>query len=414
MKVLIVSTYDLNGGAARAAYRLHTALLANNVNSQMLVQTKSSDNYTVELIGSSFIQKIMSKLRPTLDNLPVKRYKDKTKALFSPAKLRFSNIVDKINKINPDVVHFHWICGGMMPIAEIAKIKAPIVWNLHDMWPFTGGCHYDNHCEGFKENCGNCPVLQSEKPNDLSRNVYKIKAKAYSKVNNLTLVGSSQWIAQCAKESTLLKDKNTVILPNCINTDMFKKINQNIARDVFGIPKNKKVILFGAMNSLGDPRKGAVELFEAISMLDVDNTVFVIAGSSKPEKPLDLNCPVYFIPPLHDEVSLPLMYNVADVMIVPSLQENLANSIVESLACSVPVVAFDIGGNKDMIDHKKNGYLAKMNDSIDLAKGIEWALYNKDAKDLGLNARAKVMSTFDSKIVSKQYIELYKRVLRIA
>jgi glycosyltransferase involved in cell wall biosynthesis len=284
---------------------------------------------------------------------------------------------------------------------------------MHDMWPFTGGCHYDNHCEGFKKNCGNCPVLQSEKPHDLSRDIYKIKAKAYSQVNNLTMVGCSQWITQCAKESTLLKDKNMVTIPNCINTDMFKKINQNSARDVFGIPKNKKVILFSAMDLL-DPRKGAIELFDAINLLDADNAVFVINGSSKPEKPSGLKCPVYFIPPLHDEVSLHLMYNVADVMIVPSLQENLANSIVESLACSVPVVAFDIGGNKDMIDHKKNGYLAKMNDSIDLAKGIEWAIYNKDAKGLALRARAKVISTFDSKIVSKQYIDLYKRILSVA
>lgn len=411
MKVLIVSTSDINGGAARAGYRLHQSLLANSIDSQMLVQTKSSDDYTVDSVSQSRVQKIISRLRPSLDNLPVRRYKAKTKTLFSPAMLGFSSIVDRINKINPDIVHIHWICSGMIPITDLAKINAPIVWNLHDMWAFTGGCHYDNHCEGYKNKCGNCPVLQSKKENDLSRKVHELKSKTYAMMNHLTVVGSSQWITKCAKESTLLKDKRFVTLPNCINTDLFKAIDQNVARDVFGIPKNKKVILFGAMNALGDPRKGAKALFEAINLLDVDNAVFVIAGSSKPKESLNLKCPVYFIPPLSDEVSLALMYNVADVMIVPSLQENLANSVVESLSCAVPVVAFDVGGNKDMIDHKENGYLARVSDATDLAHGIEWVLSNKGAKGLAMNARAKVMSAFDAKVVSKQYIDLYKRVL---
>lgn len=411
MKVLLVSTSDISGGAARAAYRLHRALLSQNIiDSQMLVQSKSSDDFTVLSPGTK-IKKVLNKLRPSLDSIPVRFYKNKTKTLFSPALLGFSSVVDKINAINPDIVHLHWICGGMMSVDDIAKINAPIVWSLHDMWAFTGGCHYDEHCNGYEKTCGNCKVLNSNKTHDLSEKVLKKKIKAYSKIKNLVVVGSSQWISRCASKSTLFENREIVTLPNCLDTDLFKKVDKNIARDIFHIPKDKKVILFGAMNSLGDPRKGAEELFKAINMLEVEHTVFVIAGSSRPEQPLDLKYPVYFIPPLQDEVSLPLMYNVADVMIVPSLQENLANSIVESLSCGVPVVAFDIGGNKDMIDHKKNGYLADIYNAKDMAQGIEWVIEHKGYEQLALNARDKVLNTFDGKYVSQQYADLYKSIL---
>ena len=155
MKILIVNTSDIQGGAARAAYRLHQALLAENIDSQMLVQSKSSDDFTV-LADTGKIIRGFNKLKPTLDGLPVSRYKQRSKTLFSPAWLGFSTIVDKINALNPDIVHLHWVAGGMMPIEDIAKIKAPIVWSLHDMWAFTGGCHYDEGCHAYTKDCGNC------------------------------------------------------------------------------------------------------------------------------------------------------------------------------------------------------------------------------------------------------------------
>ena len=160
MKILIVNTYDIKGGAARAAYRLHRALLSLGIDSQMLVQMKFSDDYTV-IWPETKIQKGLALLRPFLDSIPVMFYKKRTKTLFSPAWLPFSNVVKQINQINPDIVHLHWICGGMLKIEKIAQIKAPIVWSLHDMWAFTGGCHYDEGCGGYKKSCENCKVLNS-------------------------------------------------------------------------------------------------------------------------------------------------------------------------------------------------------------------------------------------------------------
>lgn len=411
LKILIVSTLDIVGGAAKASYRLHKSLLAQNIDSQMLVQNKSSDDWSVQTVSSTKIGKAISSIRSFLESLPARLYKDKTKTIFYSSLLPFSNAVNVINKINPDIVHLHWINGGMIKIEDLSKIKAPIVWSLHDMWAFTGGCHYDEGCMLYKNSCGNCKVLKSNKENDLSKKVFNRKLKIYSKIKNLTIIGSSKWISQCARESFLFKNRNILRIPNCFDTNLFNKIDKDIARSIFNIPKNKKIILFGSMDPFGDPRKGAKELFEAIEQIDIENVAFVIAGSSEPKDKVKLKYPIYFIPPLKDDVSLPLMYNVADVMIVPSLQENLANSIIESLSCGVPVVAFDIGGNSDMINHKKNGYLAKELNSLDMAKGIIWILKNKSYNDLVINAREKALNTFDSKIVSQQYISVYESIL---
>ena len=179
MKILIVNKSDIQGGAARAAYRLHKSLLAQDIDSQMLVTSKSGDDFTV--VGpQTKVQKLISKARPTLDNIPTKFYKNRTKTPFAISWLPFSNIVNKINEINPDIVHLHWICGGMMRIEDIARIKAPIVWSLHDMWAFTGGCNYDEECQGYKLECGNCKVLGSKKENDLSKKIFNRKQKIYN------------------------------------------------------------------------------------------------------------------------------------------------------------------------------------------------------------------------------------------
>ena len=410
MKVLIVNRSDLQGGAARAAYRLHKSLLALHIESQMLLQSKSSDDFTV-LAETSKLLKGSNKLRPTLDSIPVRFYKERTKTLFSPSWLPFSNIVDKINAINPDIVHLHWICGGMMRIEDIARIKAPIVLTLHDMWAFTGGCHYDEECKGYEKECGSCKVLGSHKENDLSRRTWNRKNKIFSKIENITIVGLSMWLSNCAQSSTLLKNKKHTQLPNPIDTNLFKPFDKKKARELWGLSKDKKLVLFGAMAATSDPRKGFVELNKAMDKLKNTNIEFVIFGSNEPKEPQNFGFKTHYLGSLHDDVSLVTLYSAVDVMIVPSLQENLSNAIMESLACGTPVVGFDIGGNSDMIEHKKNGYLAKPFNTSDLANAIEWVLNNENYVELCENAREKVLREFDSVVVARKYIELYKEAL---
>jgi glycosyltransferase involved in cell wall biosynthesis len=410
MKLLIISTADIQGGAAKAAYRLHKSFLAQKIDSQMLVQSKSSDDFTV-IAETSKIQKILNKLRPTLDSLPISLYKQRTKTLFSPSWLPFSNIVNQINEINPDIVHFHWICGGMIKIEDMAKIKAPIVWSLHDMWAFTGGCHYSEECKAYEKECGSCKILESNKENDLSRKIHNRKKKTFNKIDNMTIVGLSKWLSNCAQNSALLKNKKHINLPNLIDTRIFKPFDKEKSRELWSLPQDKILVLFGAMGATSDPRKGFNELTDAMGKLKNNDIEFVVFGSSQPQNIPDLGFKIHYLGSLADDVSLVTLYSAVDVMIVPSLQENLSNVIMESLSCGVPVIGFNVGGNSDMINHKKNGYLVRPFDASDLAYGIEWILNIENYDELCHNAREKVIREFDSVVVAKKYIELYKEIL---
>lgn len=411
MNIAIVNSEDINGGAARAAYRLHRRLLDANINSTMLVQKKMSDDSTV--IGpETKLRKFWAQVRPNLDALPLKFYPRKTKTPFSVSWLGFSNIADQINEINPDIVHLHWICGGMLRIEDLSKIKAPIVWSLHDMWAFTGGCHYDEECGAYKNSCGQCRVLNSHRKNDLSRYIFRRKKRTFAHIDNFTIVGLSSWLAKSAKESSLLRDKRVVNLPNPIDTDLFKPFDKNLSRELWHLPKDKKLILFGAMGATSDPRKGFKELSDALRKLDHEEMIeLIVFGSSEPQNAPEFGFKTHYLGQLHDDISLVTLYNAVDMMIVPSLQENLSNAIMESLACATPVVGFDIGGNSDLIEHKKNGYLAKPFDTTALKEGIEWLLHCENYENICQNAREKVLKEFDSKMVTRKYIELYEEIL---
>lgn len=407
MKILIVNTSDIEGGAARAAYRLHRALLAEGVDSQMLVQSKSSDDFTV--IGSqNKFQKAMGKLRPTLDSIPVRRYTERSKTLFSPSWLPFAGLVDKINALNPDVVHLNWIAGGMMRIEDLAKINVPIVWSLHDNWAFTGGCHIMWECKRYKESCGACPRLGSIEENDLSRKVWLRKQNTFVKLPNFKIIGLSRWLADCAKQSSLFKNHEVVCLPNPINTEAYAPFDKVKARQLFNLPASKKLIAFGAMNATSDINKGFKELAHALENLP-DDCELIVFGSSEPQTPQGLKQKAHYLGHLHDDVSLRVLYSAADVMVVPSLQENLSNAIMESLACGTPVVGFAIGGNADLIDHEQTGYLAQSFDTQDLANGINWVLQHEHPEQLARAAREKVMREFDSQVVAGKYIALYEQ-----
>jgi len=412
MKILIVNISDLNGGAARAAYRLHNALLAEDIDSEMLVLDKYSDDFKVKSINSTKKRKGLNLLRPSIDNFPVTFYKNKGKTAFTPAFIGSAGVIESINSISADIVHLHWIGGAMIKLEDLSRINAPIVWSLHDMWAFTGGCHYDEECKAYEKTCGSCVVLGSHKENDLSRKVYKRKEKVYGRIKNMTIIGLSSWISHLAQKSSLLKDKKHINLPNPINTELFKKFNKVKARELWNLPKDKKLLLFGAMGATSDPRKGFDSLKEVFYALkEKEDIELVVLGGSKPEFFEDFALKTHYLGKLTDDISLITLYSAVDVVVVPSLQENLSNVIMESLSCGTPVVGFNIGGNGDMIESKKNGYLAEPFISDDMANGILWVLDDENYDRLSQYAREKVLKEFDSSVVSRQYIELYKEIL---
>jgi len=411
MKILIVNTSENEGGAAKAANRLYTSLLNENIDVDYFVDSKTSDNYKV-LALTSKLDKIKRIFRQKYDQIKVKLYKNRTGMIFSPNNtVLTSKLIDKINEINPDIVHLHWVNGGMINIKDLIKINKPIVWTMHDSWLLTGGCHLPYDCENYISKCGRCPVLGSSKENDLSSKIFSMKKSIFPKLK-LNVVTPSNWLGNNCKKSMLLKDKNINVIPNPINTNIYKPISKNIARELLGLPNDKTIILFGASSATSDVNKGFKQLNEAIDKLNLENILLLVMGGSEPRENNIFKYPVKYLGQLNDDVTIKLVYNSANVSVVPSLSENLSNTIIESLACGTLVVGFDIGGNSDMIEHKKTGYLAKPFESEDLANGIEWVLNSSNYDELCVNAREKVREQFDSVVVAKRYMELYEEMIK--
>lgn len=417
MKVLHISTYDTCGGAAKAAYRLHNGLKNIDTESQMLVQVKFSNDADVIATGSKIVKKF-PKLRPYVDSLPKLFFRSSDKTKRTPFSLQWfpNSIESRVAEVEPDIINLHWISGGFVNIETIAKFKKPIVWTLHDMWAFTGGCHINQGCEHYKESCGNCPQMSPKYNLDLSSWVWQRKRKAWFNLNP-TIVTPSYWLAQCAASSSLFKDWRIEVIHNGLDTELYKPYEQSLAREVLNLPQDKYLILFGANNAISDKNKGFHLLKAALENLSKSNwrerCEIVVFGASQPEKPIDIGFKTYYLGTIKNPTLLATVYSAVDVMVVPSIQESFGQTASESLACGTPVVAFNSTGLKDIVAHKQNGYLAKPFDVEDLAQGIAWVLEasNSDNYKLNYHAREKVEREFTLEIQARRYLSLYENIL---
>ena len=416
MNVLVVSNYDVKGGAARATYRLHKGLQSIGVDSQILVGYKFSDDKTVRLMPTKFGENFKS-LRPKLNRLPLKLYPKLGQVIFSPQWVPDS-LAWEVAKINPDVINLHWVCEGYMQIETLAKFNKPMVWTLHDMWAFTGGCHYSESCDRYIDACGACPQLHSTKDADISRWIWQRKAEAWKKLN-LTLVSPSVWLAKCANSSSLFKDFRVEVIPNGIDIQMYKPINSQWAREILNLPKDKQIVLFGIAGGTSNRWKGFNLLVSALQSLSKsgwnDRIELLVFGSSQPENDVELGFKAHYLGNLADDISIATVYAAADVFVAPSVYDNLPNTVMEAAACGIPSVAFNIGGLPDMIEHCSNGYLAKPYETEDLARGIAWVLEDPDRHEkLCHNARMKVEAKFTLEVQAREYQKLYEEVCQAA
>jgi len=413
MKVLMLNFSDIQGGASRAAYRLHLGLNKIGFGSQMLVQSKGGDDFSTQGPEGT-IAKGLSRLRRHVDRLPLEFYKNRKSPLFSLAWLP-ENTSRRIDARDPDLLHLHWICNGFISIAGLSKIRQPLLWTLHDCWAFTGGCHYPLACTRYQESCGSCPQLGSATDRDLSRWVWKRKTKHWQSLN-ITIVTPSRWLAQCAEASSLFRRARIEVIPNGLDLKRYKPLDRPLARDFLGLPDGKKLILCGTLGITGDQRKGFRYLQSAIGILAAgglgENAMLLVFGASEPPNPMELGLKTEYLGTLHDDISLALLYAAADVFVAPSIQDNLPNMVMEALACGTPTVAFDIGGMPDLIDHLQTGYLAKPFEPADLARGIDWVL-SDEKRYLAMRsvARAKVEREFEITHIANRYVGLYKEIL---
>ena len=420
MKILHLTLSDSDGGAARAAYRIHKGLCSKNVDSRMLVLYKKTNDNSVfeayETYGKysklkryNIVSRVVNKIIKLHLKLVWSRYPHRVEVpyfLFGK-----SQVGDSLQKLESDIIHLHWI-NSFVNFNEKHLKEKPVVWTLHDCNPFTGLCHYFVDCEKYKIQCASCPILNSNISKDISTINFFEKQKRYNKIN-LHIVCPSSWMAEKVRGSALLGNFEVSIIQHGLNTSVFSPIEKYYAKEALKINRNKKVVLYGAVNAKLNKLKGYHFLNEALIRLKEkygkDYVQIVIFGEAEGGSVTDFE--TIYLGHIYDDRFLSIIYSSADVMVVPSVQEAFGQTASEALACGTPVTAFATSGLMDIVDHKKNGYLARPFESEDLADGISWCLENNSNEQLSINAREKVLNNFTTDIMTDKYLSLYKSIL---
>jgi glycosyltransferase involved in cell wall biosynthesis len=414
MKVIQLSFSDIvGGGGFRAAHRINNSLCHFGLESTMAVSVKGTDDETVVRLGSSNkLAPFLIKSRNFIGSLPTRFFvqTDKVRDLYSSAILP-SHWPVTLNESDADIVNMHWINSEMLSISDISRIRKPLVWTLHDMWAFCGNEHYTNE-ERWREGYWSSNRSADEKALDLNRWTWNRKRRHWK--TSFQIVTPSHWLADCVKKSFLFKDWPVTVIPNAIDTNFWKPVNQTLARQILNLPLNVPIILFGAGGGTSNPRKGFDLLEKSLLCLgkSIDNLELVVFGQSKSTKLPDFGFPVHFVGKLHDELSLKIVYSAADLMAIPSRQDNLPNTGLEAQSCGIPIVCFNTGGLEDIVDHRQSGYLAKPFDIDEFAKGIVWILEEPERlQRLKIHSRNNAVHRWAYPIVGRAYSQLYQSIL---
>lgn len=386
MKVVHITNSDSNGGASRAAYRLHEAMIRVGIHSVLLVMHKNrTDAQVIEPF--SILDRIRASFFVRLEALQLKKYS--IYGTFSLSKLGFNLSKNREIK-NADIIYLHWINGGMCSVRsleKILKLGKPVYYFMHDMWPLTGGCHHSFECTKYQIHCEKCPLLNSKKQYDIAYKLHELKLKRLDKYDNLIAITPSSWLGNCAKSSRLFSSKKILIIPNLIDVSVFFPKSKEEIRKRNGWPIDKKIILFAAISGIDNVYKGWKYLVESFNFIDKTSIEVIVLGSDYNDAvSQSLPLKVRFLGNIKSDCLLAEIYSAADVFVTPSLADNFPNTIVESLSCGTPVVGFNIGGIPDLIIHKHNGYLAQNRSAEDLAIGIKWVL-SDNQQELSSNAR---------------------------
>jgi glycosyltransferase involved in cell wall biosynthesis len=403
MNVLLLTTYP-HGGAGVACRRLQAALTKINVQANTLFRADFTGRWPFLAERVAF--------------LPWE--KDATvRWAFSPAN--FGADISKHPAVQKaDVIHLHWFNQGFLTpeqLGRLAKSGKPIVWTLHDMWAFTGGCHYNRGCDRYEQQCGQCPYLRWPSDLDLSAKVWQRKAQFFPK--NMQIVTCSQWLGARARASRLMQDFAVTSIPNPIDTEQFKLATaeqRKRFRQQLGVPDGVPLLLFAAMN-IADERKGFKHIEAALQLLKVQQPeldVQVVAIGKYQQGALDgIPYKVHALGQIADPALMVETYACCDIFVTPALEENLPNTIMESMACGTPVIGFSTGGIPEMIDHEMNGYVVPLRDEQQLSIAIARALSQpKLLLQMRDKARAKVMSNYAEQVVAQQYCALYEQLLK--
>jgi glycosyltransferase involved in cell wall biosynthesis len=420
IKVVHINTYDGNGGAGRACLRLNRALISQNIDSKIVVHYKFGNNPDVATFNTNKIQKAYTAATIVAERVLAKRY---LKPLRTPFSFTWfgRSVIHHPDVMQADIIHLHWVNHSFLNpthLAEIAKLGKPVVWTFHDSNAFTGGCHVRYTCTNFQQECGNCPLLKNASAHDISHRIWLQKQEAYAALG-FNVIAPSKWMLNSIKASGLLKDSDISNIPNTLETDIFKPLDKKAARELAGLPADKFIFLSGFMPSRKDLHKGTSYLLESLALLKerlgsaADHVELVVFGNRDAENMPEFPFKTNFLGTINNDEKLAACYAAADAFLTPSLEDNLPYTVMESLACGTPVIAFTTGGIPDMVKHEYNGYLAQYRSSESFADGMEWIIKHPELQKLNQQARQTVMESFSEEIIAKQHVAIYNKLLKL-
>jgi len=471
MKIAIVSTYDVSGGAARSAYRLHRGLLFSGADCKMIAKIKDSGDPTVITFDPprNHLDRILGNIRRAKMNYQYSSAVGaaKVREMFTDDRSRFGKaFCDGVPCC--DVINLHWVANDFFDYEGFfssVPTNVPIVWTLHDMNPFTGGCHYDAGCGRYKQQCGACPMLGNQTKDrrlktedllvgsaggttkaqrhkggnekevrgrksevrhlisglrsptsDLSRQIWERKSTAIqgalARGVKLHIVSPSQWLADCARHSSLFRNLPISVIPNGLDSGVFRPLDAKGMRETLGVAEQDRMILFTA-ESVASPRKGLLHLIEALKVLPLDalRIKLVCAGYASGATKFD-GLPTTFLGSIQNDSLMALAYSDADLFVIPSLEDNLPNTVMEAMACGTPVVGFDAGGIRDMVRPGETGLLAPVGDAKALGEAID-TLCKDDALRAMMSLRCREVSVAEYTLVhqANAYMKLYEEMV---
>lgn len=421
MKVIHL-TYSDMGGAGIAAKQLHLSLLDKGISSKLLTLIKlgedTKEHYKFEAEQKNIVYKIYNRILEKvgsvfpflMKNNPAYYLKNKVKG-FEFFSFPYSNLKIQNNQHvkDADIIHLHWVSDGMIDFKKFfANINKPVVWTLHDMNPFTGGCHQSDGCEKFKTNCNSCFQLEGTPNNNLSNSIlqYKYSALLNLESKQVKIITPSNWLSNLSKSSLCFNKFEHFAIPNIIKFPI-SNISKREARLFFNIEENERVLLF-VSNTANNNRKGIDVLIKALKNIkDKEKTRLLIIGQNSEELNIEIKkTELGFVT---DKIILKNAYIAADVFLLPSIAENFPNTIVESLLCGTPVIASNVGGITEQIN-SKNGILVKVGDVNAWANAINMFFDNQNKFDQKIISD-KAIEKYDIEKTLESHIKIYNKII---
>lgn len=410
MKILHLNTYDAQGGAARAAYRIHQSQRKVGIDSTLMVIAKQLDDPSVILPNSlNPLSKLKLYKNIKEDQTLYTKHIHIKRALISTGRVGI-NLVKEINDSHYDLVNLHWI-NNMLSITDIGKIRKPIAWTFHDMWPFSGILHYAD----LPENLGSIKKSSNDSNTgfaELDQLIFSEKVNSWRN-QTFTVITPSYWLSTCAKKSSLFKNSSIHTIAHPIALTTFYRRHVTTSRHELGLPLDQKLILFCAMDPLNNPIKGweiANEIMWHLEVAEPGKYALVICGSDEEEKSLPYQS--YWPGKIHDDERLAKLYSAVDVVICPSSQEGFGLVALEAQACGTPVIASNVGGFKDIIQQDKTGLLVNEGDASGFASGVSKLLNtNAHIKKISEASIANAFCLSDMQMVANKYYDIYKKII---